>query len=220
MNAFAAATAALLIAGASSAAHADVTLSNTPTGGSIGSFGYPDSQTYGQVFTAPISGTLTSFTMSLNGGVGSLYGGVGAWNGSSNFGFGGGVSNTLYQSGAVASNGPSSYTFSPNVAVVAGQLYVAYLSVFGLPNQQPATTSMPMGVDAPGINYFVWANSLSPTSSSWNYFNNFGDASFSATFSQGGAVPEPATWAMMLIGFMGLGGALRANRRRMQAALA
>jgi hypothetical protein len=33
----------------------------------------------------------------------------------------------------------------------------------------------------------------------------------------GGAVPEPATWAMMLLGFLGLGAALR---RRKQAALA
>jgi len=31
------------------------------------------------------------------------------------------------------------------------------------------------------------------------------------------AVPEPATWAMMLIGFFGLGGALRASRRRTAA---
>ena len=32
----------------------------------------------------------------------------------------------------------------------------------------------------------------------------------------GSAVPEPATWAMMLIGFAGLGAALRSTRRRAQ----
>jgi hypothetical protein len=32
-----------------------------------------------------------------------------------------------------------------------------------------------------------------------------------------GAVPEPATWAMMLLGFGGLGAALRANRRQQLA---
>jgi hypothetical protein len=30
----------------------------------------------------------------------------------------------------------------------------------------------------------------------------------------GGAVPEPATWAMMLVGFGGMGAVLRSNRRR------
>lgn len=33
-------------------------------------------------------------------------------------------------------------------------------------------------------------------------------------FGLGGAVPEPATWAMMLVGFGGLGAVLRSNRRR------
>lgn len=30
----------------------------------------------------------------------------------------------------------------------------------------------------------------------------------------GGAVPEPASWAMMILGFLGIGGALRARRRQ------
>jgi len=34
------------------------TIENTATNGSIGPFGNPDTQTYGQVFTAPISGEL------------------------------------------------------------------------------------------------------------------------------------------------------------------
>jgi hypothetical protein len=35
-----------------------------------------------------------------------------------------------------------------------------------------------------------------------------------------GAVPEPATWAMMLAGFFGLGEAMRVSRRRQRAATA
>ena len=34
-----------------------------------------------------------------------------------------------------------------------------------------------------------------------------------------GAVPEPATWAMMLMGFGGLGAAMRSSRRRMALAI-
>ncbi len=41
----------------------------------------------------------------------------------------------------------------------------------------------------------------------------------SLTISAGGGVPEPATWAMMLVGFGGLGAAMRLSRRK-QAAVA
>jgi hypothetical protein len=50
--------------------------------------------------------------------------------------------------------------------------------------------------------------------------------SFAPTFVQvrnldaGAAVPEPASWALMLTGFFGLGGAVRLSRRRTPAALA
>jgi hypothetical protein len=33
-----------------------------------------------------------------------------------------------------------------------------------------------------------------------------------------GAVPEPATWAMMLLGVFGIGGVLRVRRRRLHDA--
>lgn len=48
-------------------------------------------------------------------------------------------------------------------------------------------------------------------------FDNIGAAALQSVIDQG-AVPEPATWAMMLTGFFGLGAALRGSRRR--AALA
>jgi hypothetical protein len=49
---------------------------------------------------------------------------------------------------------------------------------------------------------------------------------FTPTFVQvrsidaGAAVPEPASWALMSVGFFGLGGAMRLSRRRISAALA
>ncbi len=41
-----------------------------------------------------------------------------------------------------------------------------------------------------------------------------------AVFGAGSAVPEPATWAMMIIGFGGVGSMVRANRRRQVLVLA
>jgi len=201
----------------SSSVHGAVILQNAPTGGSISTFGVPDSQTYGQVFTAPISGTLTSFTLSLNSGVGALHGAVGQWNGTAAFGFGFGESNNLYTSSSVPSLTGGAYTFTPNISVVAGQQYVAYISVFG-EGGATTTTSMPLGTSVPGIDYFVWNNTSDPKNNpSWNYFNNFGNALFSATFAP--AVPEPSTFALFgsVIG-LGLGGFLWNRRRRAVAA--
>lgn len=143
---------------ACSSAFASIMIQNVPTGGSISSFGAPDSMTYGQVFTAPITGTLDSFTLWLNGGVGALHGAVGTWNGTPTFGLGFGEASNLYTSASVASIGAGSYTFAPGVSVTAGNRYVAYLSVFGEPGAF-TNTSMPLGVNSPGIDYFVWNNS-------------------------------------------------------------
>jgi PEP-CTERM motif len=201
------AAAAIATAGAASAS---ITISNGTSGSSISAFGYVDSQTYGEVFTAPITETLTSFTLSLDGGVGNLYGGVGTWNGGPTFVLGAGSATNLYQSSDIPSTGAQSFTFAPDVGVTAGAQYVAYLSVYG-DSGANATTSMPYfpGTDnsVAGINYFVWQNSSSGQAGprgnpSWDYFADFGPAQFSATFS---AVPEPSTWAMMLVGFVGLG---------------
>jgi hypothetical protein len=43
---------------------------------------------------------------------------------------------------------------------------------------------------------------------------------FNWRITEGGGIPEPASWALMLTGFFGLGGALRARRRAASAAVA
>jgi hypothetical protein len=54
-----------------------------------------------------------------------------------------------------------------------------------------------------------------PTSRAPNQFYVFGlqDSDLPNFVAQSIAVPEPATWAMMLTGSLGLGGMLRARRR-------
>jgi hypothetical protein len=186
-----------------------VTLDNSPPNlNHIGSFGVPDTQTYGEVFTAPITGELTSFTLRLDNGVGSLYGGVGTWNGTSSFGLGFGSPTNLYQSANVPSLAGGAYTFTPDVFVTAGQQYVAYLSVFA-DTAATGEATMPLSNNAvPGIDYFVWNNTTDPRGNpSWNYFYDtvdfgIGTAQFAATFV---SAPEPTTLALFGTGLFGLG---------------
>lgn len=197
-------------------AMASTAIGNAATGDSIGDFGFPDSQTYGQVFTAPVSDIMTSFTLRLGSGLNAnMVGVLGTWNGTADWGEGFGSPTTLYTSPLVSVSGSGAFTFTPNVAVTAGTRYVAYITVFGQTGR--GTTEMPLGDNSdPWLDYFVWHNETDPYANpSWNYFLDFGDAHFTATF--GNAVPEPQSWVLLIAGF-GLVGA--AARRRRQAATA
>jgi hypothetical protein len=77
-----------------------------------------------------------------------------------------------------------------------------------------------------GGNPMYWDDNNGP-SSAWesdlgdltNYSSGFDPGSNSEAFSiLGGGTPEPATWALMLAGFAGLGSALRLRRARTAAA--
>jgi hypothetical protein len=94
---------------------------------------------------------------------------------------------------------------------VAGQQYVAYLSVFGVAGAS-GTTTMPLSVNpVSGIDYFVWNNTTDPrNNASWNYFFDAGSAQFSATFD---AVPEPGSLALLAFAFVSML-AVGAMRRR------
>lgn len=92
--------------------------------------------------------------------------------------------------------GTSTYVF--NTLAGFGDSYSAnaFVSAFGVGNGSGANAS-----------FNAFADNLALTNTAGTNQVNFAS-------SVTGAVPEPGTWAMMLIGFGGVGGAMRRTRRR------
>jgi len=176
--------------------------------------GGQQTQYIGQTFTSPIAGQLTDFQFTLNSStVTSLYGAVYEWTGS-------GLGTMLWQSPTVSgigsqADGGGVFDFSPTgVNLLQGHTYVAFLSTFGIAgNSGQATVGACFNAGCttsdPNLGNLVYANVFPDGTTTWS--NAFGiyDATFSATVS---AVPEPSTWAMMILGFFGVG--FLAYRRR------
>lgn len=183
---------------------------------SINSFGVPDTTTYGQVFTAP-GGTLSSWTFTTaDGSADGARFVVAAWGGTSISG------GELYSvsTGATAAdaNGTDHIYSGINLALTAGSSYIAYLTVAGATN--PTTqVSVSGSVTSPLGGLFVFNNSngVDPIANPGGWYTSGwrpANMEYTAVF---GAVPEPASWAMLIAGF-GLTGA--AVRRRRSAAVA
>ena len=206
------ALAAFTIGTSSPAGATTVTISNSPTNGDFSSLGSTSTQTYGEVFTAPVTGTMSSFTMYLQYPVGALEGGVGTWNGSFS-------PSELYISNSVPSTAPgiTSYTFDPNVAVIANQQYVAFLTVWGVAGANGGAAIMPTGTSGGGIDYFAYTadpggNAPWPTFLRVNSAE-FISAEFAATFNTAPAVagPTPGT-GLASFAFLVLAGAVARAR--------
>lgn len=180
-----------------------------------GTGGGQQTQFVGETFTAPITGRITDFQFTLNSStIPQLFGAVYAWNGSN-------PTTLLWESPAVSAHA-GLLDFSPVGAnVTQGQRYVAFLSTYGIAqngtsNSGTATLGdcLPFGGCAsnsiPNLGNLVFANVLANGPVWSQAVNGSRDATFSVTVASG--VPEPSTWAMMLLGFAGIG--FVAYRRR------
>ena len=182
--------------------------------------GGQQTQFVGETFTAPITGALTDFQFTLGSStITSVYAAVYAWDGSK-------PTTMLWQS-PVLSGGAGLLDFSPTgVNVTQGQAYVAFLSTYGIANNTgSATVNSCLSFSGcnnvnlnPYLGDLVWKtiyDGTVPFQESWSKAT-FQDLTFSATFTS--AVPEPSTWAMMILGFAGVG--FTAYRRRSQLRVA
>jgi hypothetical protein len=196
---------------------ADVVIGTGPADSSYDGFGRPyyNADSFGEVFTAPISGTLSSFTLDLTSTGGNLIGGIGVWSG------GYYISNVLYTSAPTAS--ALTNTFFPGVSVVAGTEYVAFLSVDGVSNPIIQTAMPVIDTGHPAyLDGFVMDRNESTgwtyaSGEAWDTGANNLDAAFSATFTTSAVPlhPLPLLGQMLLLGLGGFG--LLAFRRKSTA---
>lgn len=115
-------------------------------------------------------------------------------------------------------------SFSVNTPTFSASLYAIYPSEFTVVDDQITSFSARgTGYADPFFDYYVLLNFLDTTFASYEYFPGFGETwyatenSSNLTFKRvDSAVPEPATWAMMVAGFAAIGLSSRRHRARGQ----
>lgn len=210
MNRFAIAAALVTAAFSVSHAHAAETISvvSGTRGVTIASNG-PVAQTFvatdalltnfGFQFASSVSGTTTgTVTFSLLSGAGTTGTTL--------------ATQTVTVSGLTFRTGTTFFdVFTGSVGLVTGQTYTALLTgassnlslLFGPNSGQTADAYLP--------GFLIKNNTLDQACTN----NAYCDANFRfTTAAAAGAVPEPASWGMMLIGFGMLGGSIRYRRRQ------
>ncbi len=209
------ATAALAFASTAASAGTISTLGLWDNTTFINAWGGDATNTYGEVLVSPGT-SLTSFTFEVNNnGIDANYvAQIYAWSGSTTGG--GQVGPALYTGSAsvlAGFNGFQAVTIDTGgVAVTRGQTYAILLydgSDDGVSGQWGLTPPFGSHPGVAGDVGFFFNNGPSDANGT---FDDFGSLAYSATFT--GDVPEPATWALMLVGFGATGVAFRSARRR------
>ena len=200
----------------------DTTGGTTPSSTGIFPFGAGDTATYGQTFTAGASDNfLQSFSLYLGdrydgSGDLSFKGYIAGWDGTK-------ATSILYSSDirAQGDGGLAEFVFNTsNLAISAGAQYIAFLSISDLAAQPLSRFYMPtVAANYAGGSFAYFNNGTNfaaLTQTDWDGASGFGlDVAFKADLSEfavGNAVPEPATWAMMIVGFGAVGASMRRRK--------
>ncbi|MEG3126219.1 PEPxxWA-CTERM sorting domain-containing protein [Sphingomonas sp. GB1N7] len=210
-------------------AHAEI-VSNPNTGSNVGPLcGWPyqggacQTVFIGESFAAPVTGSLTNLQFSLLSGstLSSVQAIVYALNGPLTSTFTPGAE--IWRSASIAGSS-GILDFNPiDVTLTAGQNYVAFLSTYyitGTGQANVASCNPFIGGPAcaasnanPNLGRAIIGNARGANLDELVFaqvVNGSQDLTFSATIA---AVPEPATWAMMILGFGITGAAVRRKRR-------
>lgn len=184
-------------------------IDNTAITSSIAPFGYSDTATYGQTVTVGADNVLNKFSMYLYGNNQSLdfRGYVAGWDGSK-------ATSILYTSATrtvTPGLGLMEFSFDTgNLSLTEGQKYVLFLSVSDLGTQAYSTYNMPATNNSYAGGDFVFFNNGldfgALTTRTWECPEcGFGDVAFKVAFSPStGNVPEPASLALLGLGFAGI----------------
>jgi hypothetical protein len=207
--------AATMLMGVATAASAQ-TYANA-RGTDIATFGNNSTITYGQTFTAP-GGTLSSWTFynTTNSNAGEQFA-IGAWDGTT-------VTSNLFTAGSNAVSADAAGYFAHtvsgiNLALTAGVTYYAYYTTYNVSNPVSGVTFQGSASSPLGGQFLYGAGNIntSPVGAAYTGYS-VADMRYSATFAATpGGVPEPATWAMLMLGFGGIGFGLRRAHRRSEA---